>query len=62
MNAPIVVPAVKELFACCEFFKEGITIVDPFEKLPCSELSANFVGKFGVQWGFPDRAAMQHIK
>ena len=44
--------SVEELLACYEFFKEGVTIVDPFEKLPYSELSVNFVDKFGVQWGF----------
>ncbi len=44
--------SVEELLACYEFFKEGNTIVDPFEKLPYSELSVNFVDKFGVQWGF----------
>ena len=44
--------SVEELLACYEFFKEGITIVDPFEKLPYSELSVNFIDKFGVQWGF----------
>ena len=44
--------SVEELLACYEFFKEGSTIVDPFEKLPYSELSVNFVDKFGVQWGF----------
>ena len=27
-------------------------IVDPFIKLPYSELSGNFIDKFGVQWGF----------
>ena len=45
-------PSVGELLACYEFFKEGSTIVAPFEKLPYSELSVNFVDKFGVQWGF----------
>ncbi len=44
--------SVEELLACYEFFKEGSTIVDPFEKLPYSELAGNFVDKFGVQWGF----------
>ena len=44
--------SAEELLACYEFFKEGITIVDPFEKLPYSELSVNFIDKFGVQWGF----------
>ena len=44
--------SVEELLACYEFFKEGNTIVDPFEKLPYSELSVSFVDKFGVQWGF----------
>ena len=48
----VMFPSVEELLACYEFFKEGITIVDPFEKLPYSELSVNFVDKFGVQWGF----------
>ena len=44
--------SVEELLACYEFFKEESTIVDPFTKLPYSELSGNFVDKFGVQWGF----------
>ena len=48
----VMFPSVEELLACYEFFKEGSTIVDPFEKLPYSELSVNFVDKFGVQWGF----------
>ena len=48
----VMFPSVEELLVCYEFFKEGITIVDPFEKLPYSELSVNFVDKFGVQWGF----------
>ena len=48
----VMFPSVEELLACYEFFKEGATIVDPFEKLPYSELSVNFVDKFGVQWGF----------
>ncbi len=43
---------VDELLACYEFFKEGSTIIDPFEKLPYSELAGNFIDKFGVQWGF----------
>ena len=44
--------SVEELLACYEFFKEGSTIIDPFEKLPYSALSGNFIDKFGVQWGF----------
>ena len=48
----VMFPSVEELLACYEFFKEGSTIVDTFEKLPYSELSVNFVDKFGVQWGF----------
>ena len=44
--------SVEELLACYEFFKEESTIIDPFEKLPYSELSGNFIDKFGVQWGF----------
>ena len=44
--------SVEELLACYEFFKEDCTIIDPFTKLPYSELSGNFVDKFGVQWGF----------
>ena len=44
--------SVEELLACYEFFKEESTIIDPFTKLPYSELSVNFVDKFGVQWGF----------
>ncbi|MDE5819105.1 MAG: hypothetical protein K2N41_04150 [Lachnospiraceae bacterium] len=48
----VMFPSVEELLACYEFFKEGSIIVDPFEKLPYSELSVNFVDKFGVQWGF----------
>ncbi|MDE7131108.1 MAG: VOC family protein [Lachnospiraceae bacterium] len=43
---------VEELLACYEFFKEESTIIDPFTKLPYSELAGNFVDKFGVQWGF----------
>ena len=43
---------VEELLACYEFFKEGSTIIDSFEKLPYSELAGNFIDKFGVQWGF----------
>ena len=44
--------SAEELLTCYEFFKEGSTIVDPFEKLPYSEFAGNFVDKFGVQWGF----------
>ena len=44
--------SVEELLACYEFFKEGSTIIDPFIKLPYSELAGNFIDKFGVQWGF----------
>ena len=44
--------SVEELLACYEFFKEESTIIDPFTKLPYSELSGNFIDKFGVQWGF----------
>ena len=44
--------SVEELLACYEFFKEESTIIDPFSKLPYSELAGNFVDKFGVQWGF----------
>ncbi len=44
--------SVEELLACYEFFKEESTIIDPFTKLPYSELAGNFVDKFGVQWGF----------
>ena len=44
--------SVEELLACYEFFKEECTIIDPFTKLPYSELSGNFIDKFGVQWGF----------
>lgn len=43
---------VEELLACYEFFKEESTIIDPFTKLPYSELAGNFIDKFGVQWGF----------
>lgn len=48
----VMFPSVEELLACYEFFKDGSTIIDPFEKLPYSELSGNFIDKFGVQWGF----------
>jgi len=41
-----------ELNACYEHFKEGSTIVDPFEELPYSKLAGNFIDRFGVQWGF----------
>ena len=44
--------SVEELLACYEFFKEESTIIDPFTKLPYSELAGTFVDKFGVQWGF----------
>ncbi|MBD5117176.1 MAG: hypothetical protein HDT48_06690 [Ruminococcaceae bacterium] len=44
--------SVEELLACYEFFKEESTIIDPFEKLPYSELAGSFIDKFGVQWGF----------
>ena len=44
--------SVEELLACYEFFKEESTIIDPFTKLPYSELAGSFVDKFGVQWGF----------
>ena len=44
--------SVEELLACYEFFKEESTIIDPFTRLPYSELAGNFVDKFGVQWGF----------
>ncbi|MDE5937631.1 MAG: VOC family protein [Lachnospiraceae bacterium] len=48
----VMFPSVEELLACYEFFKEESTIIDPFTKLPYSELSGNFIDKFGVQWGF----------
>ena len=48
----VMFPSARELLACYEFFKEGITIIDPLEKLPYSELSVSFVDRFGVQWGF----------
>lgn len=48
----VMFPSVEELLACYEFFKEESTIIDPFTKLPYSELSSNFIDKFGVQWGF----------
>ena len=48
----VVFPSVEELLACYEFFKEESTIIDPFTKLPYSELSGNFIDKFGVQWCF----------
>lgn len=44
--------SVEELLACYEYFKEGSTMIDPFTKLPYSELAGNFIDKFGVQWGF----------
>lgn len=44
--------STEELLACYEHLKEGSTTIDPFEKLPYSELSGNFVDRFGVQWGF----------
>ena len=44
--------SVEALLACYEFFKEESTIIDPFTKLPYSELAGNFIDKFGVQWGF----------
>ena len=44
--------SVEELLACYEFFKEESTIIDPFTKLPYSELAGSFIDKFGVQWGF----------
>ena len=48
----VMIKSVEELLACYEFFKEESTIIDPFTKLPYSELAGNFVDKFGVQWGF----------
>ena len=42
----------QELLACYECFKEGCTIIDPFEELPYSKLAGNFIDEFGVQWGF----------
>lgn len=48
----VMFPSVEELLACYEFFKKESTIIDPFTKLPYSELSGNFIDKFGVQWGF----------
>ncbi len=48
----VMFPSAEALLACYAFLKEGSTIVDPFEKLPYSELSGNFIDKFGVQWGF----------
>ena len=48
----VMFPSVEELLACYEFFKEGSATIDPFEKLPYSELAGTFVDKFGVQWGF----------
>lgn len=44
--------SVEELLTCYAFFKEESTIIDPFTKLPYSELAGTFVDKFGVQWGF----------
>lgn len=48
----VMFPSVEELLASYEVLKEGSTVIDPFEKLPYSELSGNFIDKFGVQWGF----------
>lgn len=48
----VMFPNAEELLACYEFFKEGSTVIDLFEKLPYSELSGNFIDEFGVQWGF----------
>lgn len=48
----VMFPSVDELLACCEFFKEGSTVIDPFTELPYSKLAGNFIDKFGVQWGF----------
>lgn len=48
----VMFPDAGELLACYEFFKEGSTVIDPFEELPYSKLAGNFIDKFGVQWGF----------
>lgn len=48
----VMFPSAEELLACYGILKEGSTIIDPFRKLPYSELAGNFLDKFGVQWGF----------
>lgn len=48
----VMFPNVEELLACYEYFKEGSTLIDPFEELPYSKLAGNFIDPFGVQWGF----------
>ena len=48
----VMFPSAEELLACYEFFKEGSTMIDSFERLPYSELAGNFIDRFGVQWGF----------
>ena len=41
-----------ELLTCYEILKDGSTMIDPFEKTSYSELTGNFMDKFGVMWGF----------
>lgn len=48
----VVFSSAEELLACYECLREGSTVIDPFEELPYSKLSGNFIDKFGVQWGF----------
>ena len=48
----IMFESVQELLDCYGFFEAESIIIDPFEKLPYSELAGNFIDKFGIQWGF----------
>lgn len=43
----------KEIFLTCyDKIKDNCIIIDPLETLPYSELSVQFIDKFGVHWGF----------
>lgn len=44
--------SIDNFLSCYDVFKDECTIIDPLEKLPYSELSVQFIDKFGVQWGF----------
>ncbi len=41
-----------DFMSCYNIFKDECTMIDPLKELPYSELSIQFIDKFGVQWGF----------
>ncbi len=42
----------EDFLACYDVMNIDSIIIDPLETLPYSQLSVQFIDKFGVQWGF----------